>query len=181
MQTVLLGYMGSGKTTLGKLLGKELNLPFLDLDAYIEAGEERSISEIFEDKGELYFRKKEHFYLLEILSKKTGFVLSTGGGTPCYGNNLDAFLKSKAIIIYLKVPIMELSKRLEKQKASRPLIRHIPDAELPEFIGKHLFERNHFYNQADTTIDCGGKDPDDILKEIIAFLDSNRLGKNADR
>ncbi len=174
MRIVLLGYMGSGKTTVGKRLAAELKTPFLDLDDCIETGEKRSISEIFGERGELYFRKKEHFYLQEILSKETDFVLSTGGGTPCYANNMKALLDSTATVVYLKVPIMQLANRLSKQKAQRPLIRHIPDEGLPEFIGKHLFERSGFYNQAEVTIDCGNKGPEVITAEIIKAISENR-------
>ena len=121
MQIVLLGYMGSGKSTVGKCLAAELKIPFLDLDDYIETGEKRSIPEIFEEKGELYFRRKEHFYLQEVLSVETDFVLSTGGGTPCYANNIEALVSSTATVVYLKVPVIQLAKRLSKQKAQRPL------------------------------------------------------------
>ncbi|HET8736389.1 MAG TPA: shikimate kinase [Pricia sp.] len=172
MQIVLLGYMGSGKTTVGKKLAAALELRFLDLDEYIETGEKQSIAEIFEGRGELYFRKQEQLYLLEILSQKSDFILSTGGGTPCYGDNLNILLASKAAVVYLKVPIMELVQRLVKQKAQRPLIRHIPDGELPEFIGKHLFERNNFYNRANLIIDCEAKSPEIVATEIVAKLKS---------
>lgn len=172
MQIVLLGYMGSGKTTVGKNLAAILKLPFLDLDEYIEAGEKQSIAEIFEGRGELYFRNKEQLYLREILSQESDFVLSTGGGTPCYGDNLGILLASQAAVVYLKVPIMELVQRLTKQKAQRPLIRHIPDGELPEFIGKHLFERNNFYNRANLVIDCKAKSPQSVATEIAARVKS---------
>lgn len=173
MQIVLLGYMGSGKTTVGKHLAAELELRFLDLDAYIETAEKRSIAEIFGKRGELYFRKKEHEYLREILSQQSDFVLSTGGGTPCYGNNMETLLTGDTMAVYLMVPIMELAQRLAKQKTERPLIRHVPDEELPEFIGKHLFERSSFYNRADLTIDCGDKKPNIIASEIVKVLKLN--------
>ena len=92
MKIVLLGYMGSGKTTIGMKLAEFLDFDFLDLDHYIEEAEGVSIAEIFQSKGEIYFRKKEHDYLKKILSNKKDFVLSTGGGTPCYGVNMDVIL-----------------------------------------------------------------------------------------
>lgn len=170
MRIVLLGYMGSGKTTVGKLLAKQLKLQFFDLDQYIEEKEERTVADIFGDLGELYFRNREHRYLAELLEGKDDFVLSVGGGTPCYGNNLEVILKSTENVFYLKVPIEQLTKRLSKQKAQRPLVSHIADEELPEFIGKHIFERSRFYHQAHITIDTGDKDPEFIVADIESKL-----------
>ena len=88
MKIVLIGYMASGKSTIGKILAKELNLSFIDLDHYISDREQMSIPEIFNQKGEIYFRKIETKCLLEVLEKEQEFILSLGGGTPCYGNNM---------------------------------------------------------------------------------------------
>ena len=165
--------MGSGKTTVGKLLAERSELQFLDLDDFIEKKEKMAIADIFENKGELYFRKKEHRYLTEVLEQQDDFILSVGGGTPCYGNNLEVILNSTDTVFYLKVPIPQLVQRLSEQKAQRPLIRHIPDDELPDFIGKHLFERSGFYNQAHTVIDCGSKEPTLVVEEIFSLLDKS--------
>jgi len=167
----LLGYMGSGKTTVGKQLAERLKLQFLDLDDYIEKQERMSVADIFASRGELYFRKQEHIHLTEVLHQQDNFVLSVGGGTPCYGKNLEAILNSSNTVFYLKVPIGQLAQRLSEQKAQRPLISHIPDEELPEFIGKHLFERSGFYHQAHEVIDCGSKEPEIVVKEIEGVLD----------
>ncbi len=174
MKIVLLGYMGSGKTTVGKRLAEQMKLQFLDLDDYIEKNEKMSVADIFGNKGELYFRKKEHQYLVDVLEQQDNFVLSVGGGTPCYGNNLKTILNSTDSVFYLKVPISQLAERLSVQKGQRPLIRHIPDNELPEFIGKHLFERSGFYNQAHTVINCGSKKPEEIVGEISDGLNENQ-------
>ncbi len=171
LKIVLLGYMGSGKTTVGKQLAERLKLQFLDLDDFIEKKEKMSIADIFGSRGELYFRKQEHIHLKEVLHQQDNFVLSVGGGTPCYGKNLEAILSSSKTVFYLKVPIGQLAQRLSEQKVQRPLIRHIPDEELPEFIGKHLFERSGFYNQAHKVIDCGSKKPEIVVKEIVDLLD----------
>ena len=162
--------MGSGKTTVGRELTNLLDFQFLDLDEYIEASEGVGIPEIFDTKGEIYFRKKEHEYLKEILEEKDDFVLSTGGGTPCYGENLDVILKGTKNVIYLKVSINGLVERLSKEKEERPLIQNISDNELPEFIGKHLFERSFFYTRAKHTIVCDNKKLEIILKEIESIL-----------
>lgn len=173
VKIVLLGYMGSGKTTVGEHLAEKLKLQFLDLDAYIEKKEKMFIADIFGNRGELYFRKREHQYLAEVLGQQDDFVLSVGGGTPCYGTNLEVILSSTDKVFYLNVPISKLVERLSKQKGQRPLIRHISDDELPEFVGKHLFERSAFYNQAHSTIYCGSKKPEGIAVEILNILDKN--------
>ena len=148
MKIVLVGYMGSGKTTIGKLLAKELEISFLDLDEVIQDGVGDTIPNMFNGKGEIFFRKKENEYLNDVLSKKTDFILSTGGGTPCYSGNMQTMLDLADHVFYLKISIPGLVKRLIKEKDHRPLIKNIDDGDLPEFIGKHLFERNNFYLKA---------------------------------
>ena len=112
MKVVLLGYMASGKSTIGKKLAKTFSLPFIDLDDYIVSKENKTISKIFAENGEIYFRKIESVYLQEILNGKGNFVLSLGGGTPCYANNMNVINTSDAISIYLHTGIQLLSERL---------------------------------------------------------------------
>lgn len=170
MKIVLVGYMGSGKSTVGKLLAKDLNLSFLDLDNYMEQKLQKSIPTIFKEKGEIYFRKMEHLLLTEILKDKENFVLSTGGGTPCYSGNMETILEGTNDVFYLKLSIMALVQRLTPEMAGRPLIKNLSQEELPEFIGKHLFERNPYYTMANQAIICDGKDPAEIAGEIKKFL-----------
>lgn len=170
MKIVLVGYMGSGKTTIGKLLAKKLKISFLDLDEVIEERLEDSISNIFNGKGEIFFRKKEHEYLNDVLSQKNNFILSTGGGTPCYSGNMDTMLELADYVFYLKISIPGLVKRLIFEKEHRPLIKNIDDGDLPEFIGKHLFERNNFYLKANHIIECDNKDPEALVAEIQGLL-----------
>tara|TARA_R110002095_G_scaffold90426_2_gene78915 strand:- start:32 stop:523 length:492 start_codon:yes stop_codon:yes gene_type:complete len=162
--------MGSGKTTIGKLLANKLKISFLDLDEVIEQGLEDSISNIFNGKGEIFFRKKEHEYLIDVLSKKEQLILSTGGGTPCYSGNMETMLTLADHVFYLKVSIPGLVKRLLLEKEHRPLIKNIDNGDLPEFIGKHLFERNNFYLKANHIIDCDDKDPETLVAEIQELL-----------
>ena len=170
MKIVLVGYMGSGKTTIGKILAKELSIKFLDLDDYIEETEGQVIKSIFSQKGEIYFRKVESNYLNELLDSDENLVLSTGGGTPCYGNNMQNIVHASSNVFYIKVSIPELVNRLSGQKETRPLIKNTDIDDLPEFIGKHLFERSYYYNMAHHSIMGDGKSPEKISEEIKQLL-----------
>ncbi|MCK0158544.1 AAA family ATPase [Cellulophaga sp. F20128] len=170
MQIVLVGYMGSGKSTVGKELSKRLKINFLDLDNYIEEKYEMPISEIFSTKGEIFFRKSETECLKEVFELNDNIILSTGGGTPCYGENMEVMLQNSPNVFYLNVSIPELVSRLQKEKEHRPLIAKIPDGDLPEFIGKHLFERSFFYTKAQHTIKVQQKGAMEIVKEVVAKL-----------
>ncbi|MCF6295927.1 MAG: shikimate kinase [Flavobacteriaceae bacterium] len=172
MNIVLLGYMASGKTTIGRVLAKNLGYKFIDLDDIIEDGEKNSIQEIFKLKGEIYFRKRESFYLNKVLSNNDKIVLSLGGGTPCYSNNINFLKDSKNITtIFLKSSIETIVKRLKNEKHTRPLISQIETEELlQEYIGKHLFERIPFYNQADLTVSTDDKTIKEIVETIIFNL-----------
>lgn len=162
--------MASGKSYVGTKLAKAIGSLFIDLDEYIENKEQESISNIFKHKGELYFRKKEHFYLNEILKKNKKLVLATGGGTPCYYNNMDLIAHNNINSIYLRVALKTIVKRLKNEKTKRPLVAHLKnDEELMEFIGKHLFERSQFYNDANLIVDAN-HDVSIILEEIILKL-----------
>lgn len=161
---ILVGYMGSGKTTIGKKLADNLQIPFIDLDQYIEVKEELSITDLFDKKGEVYFRKKEHMYLKELMERTENFVLSLGGGTPCYANN-HLYLQSTDVeSIYLKASITTLEKRLTIS-TNRPLLKHVTN--LKEYIAQHLFERNYFYNFSQHTIVIDNKDTEIIVDEIL--------------
>jgi shikimate kinase len=172
MKLILLGYMGSGKTVVGEHLASMLNFSFLDLDTEIENREKCSISNLFEGRGEIYFRKKETEILSEILKAKISLVLSTGGGTPCYGSNMEILLTSEEVItIYLRLSIRTLTERLFEEKGKRPLIRHIDTREkLQEFVGKHLFERVPVYERSNMVIDTDEMTPQEISAQIIAKL-----------
>lgn len=169
MHIVLVGYMGSGKSTIGRSLASQLNIPFIDLDHYIMEKEQLSVNEIFKSKGEIYFRKRETFYLHEILQNNQSLILATGGGTPCYGSNME-LLKKYATTIYLKTSIKTLVSRLSFNKLKRPLIAHISKENLPEFIAKHLFERASFYQQSKFTLTTDNKSIKEIVAEINTLL-----------
>ncbi|MCL6294769.1 shikimate kinase [Jejuia spongiicola] len=172
MIIVLIGYMASGKTSLGKKLAEKLNYSFIDLDDFIEDKENLSVSDVFKIKGEIYFRKQEFHYLKQLLQAKNNIILSVGGGTPCYSGNMDVILNAENVkSIYLKASLSTLVNKLMKKKAKRPLIAHIETKEeMTEFIGKHLFERVQFYNQAETHVTIDNKTKDDVIEDIILEL-----------
>ncbi len=165
MKIVLLGYMGSGKSTIAKDLARRMESTAIDLDDYITNNEKMSVSELFSQKGEIYFRKKETVYLKELLLKQENLVIAVGGGTPCYGDNIREILNGSRSF-YLKASIKTLAGRLEKEKQSRPLITGLPDEALEEFIAKHLFERRNFYEQANHIVSIEGKTAENIVEEI---------------
>lgn len=170
MKVVLLGYMTSGKSSVGKQLAVNLKCVFFDLDNEIEKALGMTIPEIFAKKGEVYFRKKESEILNSILEGNSKFVLSLGGGTPCYGRNMELVKKATKDSIYLKVAIASLIDRISQEKNQRPLVAGILDEDLPEFIGKHLFERIPFYTMAENTVETDGKTIREIAQEIEDFL-----------
>lgn len=167
-----MGYMGSGKSTIGKELSKILGYKFVDLDTFIETQEALSIPEIFKNKGEIYFRRKEMQYLKQLLDTEEKMVLALGGGTPCYGINMDLISSQKNVqSIYLKASLNELYKRLLPEKSKRPLISHLKgEDDFMEFLGKHLFERAAYYSKAENTISTDNKSIDGIVQEIVLNL-----------
>lgn len=167
---LILGYMGSGKSLIGKLVAQRLEIPFYDLDDLIEKRLEMSISEIFQQKGEIYFRKIEHQYFNELLDSNQTFVLSLGGGTPCYANNHLQFSGENISSIYLNASIDTLSTRLFPERAKRPLIANLNEDEFKEYIAKHLFDRSYFYNQASLRVLVNDNTPEEITDEILLKL-----------
>jgi len=170
---VLLGYMGCGKSVIGKSIAKIAAYPFTDLDEYIEEKAQQKIAQIFESKGEIYFRKLEKKYLRELLSGSNPRVISLGGGTPCYFDNMEDILASTRYVIYLKTSVSALAERLLSETAKRPILQfHQSKTALETFIAKHLFERQSFYYQAPILVSTDEKTPENIAKEILESLKS---------
>ncbi|UWX59055.1 AAA family ATPase [Chryseobacterium oranimense] len=165
----LIGYMGCGKSHISKILSDKINFKLIDLDKEISRRNKLTIPEIFEKKGEIQFRKLEREALEEILASEENVVLSLGGGTPVYYNNME-IINHSSKSIFLRASVNTLYERLTKQKEKRPLIANIPDEDLPEFIAKHLFERNAFYSKAQYSINTDSRTPEDIVQEIVEKL-----------
>jgi shikimate kinase len=142
----LIGFMGCGKSTFGKKLAKQLNWDFVDLDDYIEKKEKASISEIFASKGETYFRSLESKAVKSTSNwKKT--IISTGGGTPCFNDNISS-INDAGLSVYIKISPIVLKSRLEGELSKRPLIADLTDAELLSFIENKLNERSADYSKS---------------------------------
>ena len=168
---ILLGYMGVGKSTVGKQLAASLKCQFIDLDNYIEQKENTSITSIFKQKGEIFFRKIESQYLKGLLDSKEYEIIALGGGTPCYANNMDLIKTYQNSTFYLKMELNVLADRLYQIKDTRPLLSHIDDrSELKDFIRKHLFERQFYYIQANYTIDVSTLAIEEIVNNILNKL-----------
>lgn len=151
MKLFLIGFMGSGKTHWGQLLATKMDLPFFDLDAVIEQREKASIAEIFAEKGEEAFRYIEKDALEKLVGAHKDFIISCGGGTPCFFNNI-GFMKQKGLVIWLNTQIDTLVSRLLKQKSSRPLLKNLADKELKQYIVSKILRRRLYYEQADIMV-----------------------------
>lgn len=140
--------MGAGKSTVGKQLAKKLDVPFHDLDGIIIAREGKSVAEIFIDQGEAGFRGLERKYLQELVNENEDFVLGTGGGTPCFYDNL-MFMKASGLTIYLQMDVQSLVHRLSNSKDERPLIDGKSEEALKAFVTSHLESRKEYYEDCE--------------------------------
>ena len=167
-RVILIGYMGSGKTTIGKALSKETGLMFYDLDWYIESRMRKSVSQIFAEKGEEGFRKIEHNMLHEV-AEFEDVIISCGGGTPCFFDNMD-YLNQQGDVIYLKATPETLYKHLLMAKIERPLLKGKSAEELIAYITEHLKERSPFYEKARHILDVNVLDEYDKIQSSVASL-----------
>jgi len=154
MKIFLIGMMGSGKSYWAERLGRKLQLPRFDLDQLIEDVEDRTISRIFEESGEDHFRKMESI-VLKWFADRDAYILSTGGGTPCFHGNME-WMNNEGRTIWLDEDIATLAERLEKEKAHRPLIASLNQHQLQEYLAGKRQERHSFYAAAQHIV--SGKD-----------------------
>jgi shikimate kinase len=148
---ILIGYMGSGKTTVGKALSKETGMMFYDLDWYIESRMHKTVAQIFAERGEEGFRKIEYNMLHEV-AEFEDVIISCGGGTPCFYDNID-YLNGQGDVCYLKATPEVLYKHLLMGKVERPLIKGKSPEELINFITEQVGKREEFYTKARYTLD----------------------------
>lgn len=160
----IIGFMGSGKSTTGRKLAAALRWSFIDLDRRIEEVAGKTIPRIFSEDGEDRFREIETD-VLKSLDQEKKTVVSTGGGTPCHGDNMDYMLQT-GVTVYLKMTPVNLAKRLLESAGERPLLRNIPDGQLPGFIEEKLSYRDQWYGKADITVD-GTSVNIELLQSII--------------
>ena len=151
LRIILIGYMGSGKTTIGRALSKELNIPFYDLDWYIESRMRKTVKQIFDEKGENGFRKIEQSMLHEV-AEFENIILSCGGGTHCFFDNMD-YMNAQGETVYLKATPDVLYGHLKMGKSVRPLLLDKTPEEVSLFVRKQLQEREPFYTKAKHTLD----------------------------
>lgn len=156
--------MGSGKSTLGRKLARLAGLDFIDLDKYIEERYCRSVSAIFASEGEEDFRKKERKALEEV-SEFDRVVVATGGGTPCFFNNME-LMNQTGITLFLDVTPEVLARRLSASKTERPLIKGKTGSELDSFVAGNLLARRRFYEQSKFIIYDDSVKPSEILTRI---------------
>ena len=146
MKVFLIGFMGCGKTTIGKKLAASLDFKFQDLDELIETKEEQSIADTFEFDGEDQFRKLERLYLRSLKPMKNT-VISLGGGAPCFHSNMEWMLE-QGVVVYLSMPAKALASRLIENRGERPLLMEMSDDELTEYVTETLESRSEYYDKA---------------------------------
>ena len=166
------GFMGSGKSTLGKKLAQVLRRDFIDLDLYIEIKYQNKISKIFDQLGEAEFRKMEEECLIEIIQKKEVMVIALGGGTICFKDNLTK-VKQNGLLVYLNLPAKVLAERIKKSRTIRPLLQNLKNDNLLETIEQKLHQRNEFYEQAHLKVNGLNLTAQLLQPQIIEFQTKN--------
>ncbi len=165
---ILIGYMGSGKTTVGRALAKDLGMPFYDLDWYIESRMRKTVKQIFDERGEEGFRIIERNMLHEV-AEFENVVISCGGGTPCFFDNI-SYLNQQGETVYLKCTPEVLHKHLSMGKTVRPLLLNKTPEEVKGYIQEQLQQREPYYSQAKHTVDVTLMDNYEKIKISVAKL-----------
>ena len=166
MKIFLIGFMGSGKTHWGRLLSQKLAIPFFDLDEQIIEQAGKSIVEIFEEEGEEQFRLREKDVLHIITESHHGFIMATGGGSPCYFNNID-YMNKQGTTVWINPAIETIFKRLITEKDKRPLIRDLSDDQLKSYIVKKYADRKLYYEQADIMIEEENATLESLVEKVF--------------
>ena len=175
MLIFLIGYMGCGKSSIGRRLAARLRVPFVDMDTEIERREGLSVSEIFARYGEAHFRRVEREVLADLCAMERG-VVATGGGVPCGEGNM-ARMNRAGLTVYFRMSPDKLVRRLEHGRDKRPLIRHMDDEQLLAYISEHLARREPFYAQAGLVVACDHISDDYIARHIELYVENNGGGR----
>lgn len=163
----LVGYMGCGKSTLGRRLARRLGVPFLDTDTLIEAREGASVSDLFRYEGEAHFREVERTVLEEAIAGNESAVVSTGGGLPVWRDNMER-MNAAGRTIYLRRSAENIAGRLSPYgRRKRPRLQGLNDEELVAFMTRDMAERDPFYGQATLVIECDRLSDDEIVARIL--------------
>lgn len=174
----VVGYMGVGKSTSGSRLAKLMNLPFFDTDSALRERHECSISALFDQHGEAAFRQMECDILRELVARNPTGLISTGGGTPCHGANMD-FMRANGTVVYLKMPAESLVERLRGRADQRPLLAGVAADELSAFVADHLARRAVHYERAHITVDARHFDLD-RMKSVHSLVEGqSRINPSA--
>ena len=165
----LVGYMGCGKSTIGRKLARRLGVPFIDTDSRVEEREGATVFDIFHYEGEERFRAIEREVLEEVIRREEASVVSTGGGLPAWGDNMER-MNEVGRTVYLKRSAENIASRLSPYgRQKRPRLRGLNDEELVLFMRDDMAKRDPFYSRAVQVIACEGKSDEEIIREIIDF------------
>lgn len=169
----LVGYMGCGKSTLGKKLARRLGGTFVDTDSLVEAREGASVADVFRYEGEQRFREAERAVLDEVIAAGDAAVVSTGGGLPVWGDNM-ACMNAAGCTVYLRRSAQEIAGRLSPYgRRKRPRLRDLDDEQLVAFMERDMATREPFYGQATLVVDCNGLSDDEIMDYILSHTASS--------
>lgn len=173
MKLFLIGYMGCGKSSLGRKIAKVAGVEFYDMDSMIEQREGATISDIFHFAGEQYFREKERALIEEFGSMDGSMVISTGGGAPTWEDNMER-MNQIGTSVYLRRTAVQIASRLSPHgRQKRPKLRGLNDEELVAFMTENMAEREPFYSQATITLDCAEMSDEQLVERILELVKEN--------
>ena len=167
MRIILIGFMSSGKTTVGRYLARKTNMEFIDIDEAFENRYKMSITSFFDLFGETKFRELEHQILIDSFNNDNA-IIATGGGTPCFFDNME-FMNGLGDTIYLRTSVRELRDRLKMSRTKRPLLSHKTDSELESNIAEMLEMREQSYLKAKFILDTDDLNPNNLLSSYLAM------------
>lgn len=173
MKVFLVGYMGCGKSSIGRAVAQAAGFSFADTDKEVERECGMSVADIFSAHGEAYFRTKEREVIERLAQADGNLVIATGGGVPCHGDNME-FMNSAGLTVYFRMSPVKLASRLEHGRGKRPLIKDLDDAQLIAFIEESLGKRAWFYQRASLVIDCDGASDEYIARHVVEHINKIR-------